>query len=139
MEISEVKKRVLGTLERSRRQAVERRTRTDVAERAYVTFLQNAAVPIFRQVAAVLKAEGVPLTVFTPGGAVRLTSDRRAADYIELTLDTDGREPFVKGHSSRTWGNRIVEAEEALGDPAVLTEDDVLAFVLTALEPLLGR
>jgi hypothetical protein len=139
MEISEVRKRVLGTIDRARRQAAERKTRNDAAERAYERFLQEAAVPIFRQVATVLKAEGVSLSVFTPAASVRLMSDRRTSDYIELTLDTDGPEPFVKGHTSRAWGNRVVEAEEALGDPASLTEDDVLAFLLTALEPLLGR
>ncbi len=52
-------------------------------------------MPLFRQVANVLKAEGYQFTVFTPGGSVRLMSERNAEDYIELSLDTSGDEPLV--------------------------------------------
>jgi hypothetical protein len=43
------------------------------------------------------------------------------------------------GHASRARGRRILESEQLLGAPAALTESDVLAFVLTALEPLVER
>ena len=49
---------------------------------------RTIAVPLFRQVANALKADGYAFTVFTPSGSVRLMSDRVADDYIELTLDT---------------------------------------------------
>lgn len=139
MEISEVKKRVLQTAERAKRQAAERRTRTDEATRAYQIFLNQLAVPLFRQLGSVLRSEGFTFTVFTPGGSVRLSSDRSAEDFVELVLNTDGDEPHVSGHSSRRHGGGVIESELALGDPATLTEDDVLMFALKGLEPFVER
>ena len=139
MEISDVRKRVFGTIERAKRQAGERRARADEAARAYATFLEGVAVPIFKQVANVLRAEGVSFNVFTPGGSVRLASDRRTEDYVELTLETETDQPFVKGHTCRSRGGRVVESEEAIGSPEALTEDEVLSFVLKGLEPFLER
>ena len=43
---------------------------------AYERFLTVVAVPLCQQVAGVLKAEGYPFVVNTPGGAVRLASER---------------------------------------------------------------
>ena len=139
MEISDIKRRVVETIERARHQAAERRARTDEATREYAGFLDRIAIPVFRQVANVLKSEGYPFTVFTPGGSVRLMSDRTAEDYIELALETGGSDPVVSGHTSRSRGRRIVESEQEIGPPAALTEDDVLAFVLKALTPLVER
>ena len=48
---------------------------------------------MFRQVASALKAEGHHFTVFTPGGGVRLMSDKSSDDFIELSLDTSGEQP----------------------------------------------
>ena len=138
MEIAEVRKRMLATIERAKREAAERRTRVDAAARAYETFLDRIAVPLFKQVGNVLRAEGFSFTVFTPGGSVRLMSDRGADDYIELTLDSSG-EPLVIGHTSRARGRRVVETEQALGAPEALTEDDVLAFILQTIGPLVQR
>jgi hypothetical protein len=139
MEISDIKRRVLETIERARRRATERRTRVDEATRTYDRFLNERAVPIFKQVANVLRAEGLPFTVFTPAGSVRLTSDRNAQHFIELTLDAGSEEPTVSGHTCGSRGRHIVESEHPLGDPGTLTEDDVLGFVLKALEPLVER
>ena len=60
----------------------------DRASRDFDVFLQRIGVPLLRQVANALKAEGYAFTVFTPSGSVRLMSDRSSSDYIELTLDT---------------------------------------------------
>jgi len=139
MEIADVKKRLLQTVERARRQAAERRTRTDDAERAYAVFLNQIAVPLFRQVGNVLRAEGFAFTVFTPGGSVRLMSDRAAEDYVELVLDTNGGEPRVTGRASRRHGGSVIVSEQAIGDPASLTEEDVLAFAMKGLEPFVER
>src|SRR5687768_15676999 len=84
MEISDIKRRVVETIERARRRAGERRVRTDDATREYEAFLDRIAVPVFKQVANVLRVEGYMFTVFTPGGSVRLMSDRSAEDYVEL-------------------------------------------------------
>ena len=139
MEISDVKRRVIDTIERAKRRAAERRTRVDEAAREYEAFLDQRAIPVFRQVANVLRVEGFMFTVFTPGGSVRLMSDRAAEDYIELAFDATGDEPVVSGHASRGRGRRVLESERPIGPPAALTEDDVLSFVLKALEPLVER
>jgi hypothetical protein len=141
MEISHVKRRVLETIDAARRAAAERRTRVDEAGREYEQFLEQIAVPILRQVANVLRAEGHAFTVFTPGGSVRLMSDRSADDYIELTLDSTGPDPRVMGHLSRARGRRVVEEERPIADraPGALTEDDVLGFVLKELGPFVER
>jgi hypothetical protein len=142
MEISDVRKRVLETLDRAKRSAAERRARADEAGREFDAFLNQIAVPLFRQVASALRPEGHTFTVFTPGGSVRLMSDRSQEDYIELSLETSGPVPQVIGHVSRARGRRVRESEVALADGksiAALTEDDVLRFVLRELEPFVER
>jgi hypothetical protein len=141
METSVVRKRVSDTIEKARRTAAVRRVRADEAARAYAQFLDTIAVPMFRQVAGVLKAGGHSFTVFTPSGAVRLMSDRGADDYIELSLDTAGEEPMVLGHSSHSRGRRVVEQERAIAELSVahLTEEHVLEYLLKELEPFVER
>jgi hypothetical protein len=142
MEISDVKRRVFETIERAKRTAADRRTRTDEAAREYDVFLNQIAVPLFRQIANVLKAEGHLFTLFTPGGSVRLMSERSGDDYIELTLDASGPYPEVIGHASRGRGRRVTESVTPLGHGGAvrdLTEEDVLAFVMKELEPFVER
>lgn len=141
MEISDIRKRVLQTIDYAKKTAGNRRTRADQAGREYDVFLERIGIPLFRQVANVLRAEGYPFNVFTPGGSVRLMSDRTAEDYIELTLDTGGDEPRVLGHTSRSRGRRVIESERpvAARTPGELTEDDVIAFLLRELEPFVDR
>jgi NADPH:quinone reductase-like Zn-dependent oxidoreductase len=141
MEISLVRQRVLETMDYAKKSAAERRIRTDQAGREYDVFLDRVAIPLFRQVANVLRAEGYQFTVFTPGGSVRLTSDRAAEDYVEIALDTAGDQPRVIGHSSRARGRRVIESERPIAErtPAELTEEDVIAFVLKELEPFVER
>src|SRR3989442_2384829 len=127
MQISDVKKQVLQAINRAKRGAAERQTRTEEAAREYEAFLESVAIPIFRQVANVLRAEGYPFTVFTPGGSVRLMSDRASDDYIEVALDTGGDRPTVVGHSRHLRGRRVTDAERPLGASPIrdLTADDV--------------
>ena len=139
METSDIRKRLNQTIERAKRQAAERRTRSDEAARAFDTFLTTIAVPLFRQVANILRADGYLFNVFTPSGSVRLMSDRAAEDFIELLLDTAGDRPEVIGHSSRSWGRRVLESERAIGEPGELTEEAVLEFVLKELEAFVDR
>jgi hypothetical protein len=141
MEISEVRRSVSEAIERAKRAAAERRARADEAAREYSAFLDHIAIPLFRQVANVLKAQGYPFSVFTPSGSVRLMSEKSSEDFIELTLDTTGDEPVVIGHSSRARGRRVVETERPLGNGPVrnLTEEQTLAFLLKELEPLVEK
>jgi hypothetical protein len=141
MEIADVRNRLHQTIERARREAAARRTRNDEAGRAFETFLDRWAVPLFKQLGNVLKIEGYQFTVFTPSGSVRLMSDRSADDYIDVFLDTSGAAPRVVGHISRSRGRRVVDAERVIGDgaPESLTEEDLLAFMLKELEPFVER
>ena len=142
MEISDVKRRVFETIERAKRTAADRRTRNDEAAREYDVFLTQIAVPLFRQIANVLKAESHSFTVFTPGGSVRLMSDRSGDDYIELALDASGPYPEVVGHASHGRGRRVTESQTPLGRGGAvrdLTEEDVLAFVMKELEAFVER
>lgn len=141
METSVLRKRVADTIEKARRAAADRRARGDEAGRAYAVFLDTVAVPLFKQVANVLRASGYTFTVFTPAGAVRLMSDKRSEDYIELSLDSSGDHPLVMGKSSRSHGRNIIERERAIAELSVehLTEEHVLTYLLKELEPFVER
>ena len=139
MDIAEVRKRVHATIERARRRDADRRVRMDEAARSYSTFLDTIAVPLCRQIGNVLRAEGHLFGVFTPSGSVKLASEKSADDSIELTLDTTGDEPRVVAHTRRSRGRRVLESETPVGDPAALTEQELLEFLLKELEPFVGR
>lgn len=140
METSDVRRRVIDTIDRARRQAAEHRVRNDEASRAYGEFLEHTAIPLFRQVAGALKASGYPFAVFTPGGAVRLVPERSAEDYIEISLDTSGPDPAVVLHVRRGRGRRIIETERPLPQAvAEMTDSELLESVLTELQPFVER
>jgi hypothetical protein len=142
MEISAVRQQILLAVERAKHAATERRAANDEAGREYGVFLEQLATPLFRQAASVLRAEGYLFSLFTPSGSVRLMSDKSADDFIELLLDTSGAAPRVMGRTSRAWGNRTDVAEQPLvaaGAIREITEGDVLAFLLKALEPFVEK
>ena len=137
-----MRKRVQSAIAAARERARRRRSQTAEAEKAYESFLQDIAVPVTKQVATVLKSEGHTFTVFTPGGGLRLASDRARDDYIEFTLDTASDRPQVVGRISRTRGSRTLTDERPLKadtTPDVLTEQDVLTFLMEALQPWLEK
>jgi hypothetical protein len=142
MEISHVRRQLKHAIDRARDRAQQRRQRTSEAERAFDTFLQDTAIPVTRQVANALKAEGYAFTVFTPGGGLRLASDRGRDDYVELTLDTSGDGPQVMARISQTRGSRTIEQERPIrkdASPDQISEDDVLEFWVDVLERWLER
>jgi hypothetical protein len=139
MEISLVRKRLTETIERAKKQAAERRGRSDRASRDFEVFLHKIAVPLMRQVANALKADGYAFTVFTPSDSVRLMSDRATDDFIELTLDGGGEMPRVMGRVSRTRGRRVIDDERPVGAPETLTEEQLLDFLLKELEAFVER
>ena len=142
MEVSHVRKQLLDVMERVRKLAQEKRQRAVAIEKAYAGFLADVATPIVRQLAAALKAEGHRFTVSTPGGSVRLASERTRDDYIELTLDGTLDPPNVIIRTSRTRGSRTLAEERSIkpgAPPDTITEQEVLSFFLKALEPWLER
>ena len=63
MEISRVRNQLRNAIERARARAQLRRHRAQDAERAYEVFLRDVAIPVTRQVANALKAEGYAFSV----------------------------------------------------------------------------
>ena len=142
MEVSEVRRQLRHALDRAKARAQQKRDQAGAAERAYATFLEDVATPTTRMVASALKAEGLPFTVSTPSGAVRLASDHGRDDYIELALDNSGETPIVVGHVRRTRGSRTIDDERPVKPgtaPQDLADADVLQFLINALEPWLER
>jgi hypothetical protein len=140
MESSTVRNRLNVIIDAAKRSSAERRTRNDEASRAYERFLEFA-VPLFKQVAQALKVSGYGFTVFTPGGGVKLMSDKSAEDYIEVSLDSSGDRPEVLGRVSRARGRRVIESERPIAPKPVgdLTEDDLFEFVLKEIVPFVER
>jgi hypothetical protein len=141
MEVSVVRQRLRDLLQRAKRPAddrrADRRAQIDQASREYAQFLDRVAVPLFKQVAGVLRAESYPFEVFTPGASVRLVTGRGNDDYIELALDTNGAAPKLVGRVSRSREGDITQTELVLNattDIAALTDDDLLGFLLSELE-----
>lgn len=142
MEISEVRQRLKQTIDRSRRAAAERRKGTDAAATAYENFLERVAMPVFKQFAAALRAERHLFQVFTPGGGLRLASERSSEDFIEVLLDLSGDEPVVLGRVSYARGSRVMSHEAPLLHErhiVDITEEDVLRFLLREIQPFVER
>jgi hypothetical protein len=142
VEVSHVRKRLMVAIERARKTGQERRERAIAVERAYETFLADVATPVTRMLASALKADGYPFTVATPGGSVRLASDRGRDDYIEFALDAASDPPEVIGRIGYGRGSRTITEERPVksgASPQAITDDDVLEFLLKALEPWLER
>ena len=142
MEVSEVRRRVRAAIESARREAQERRVRSDRASLEYQDFLRNRAVPLFQTVASALVAEGYRFKVFTPADSVRLASETRGNDFIELTLDATADPPTVSGRTSRGRGSRLVDSERPVKEGkavADLSDEDVLGFLMEELAGFVER
>jgi hypothetical protein len=142
LEVSQVRRRLTAAIEQARRIAQQRRERSSETQRAYDAFLADVAVPVARMVGNVLKAEGYSFTVATPGGGLRLISDKGRDDYVEIALDTTANPPVVVGRTSYTRGSRTLAEERPVkpdASPEAITEDEFLEFVVTALEPWFER
>jgi hypothetical protein len=140
METSTVRNRLNLVIDAAKRSSAARRARNDEAARSYERVLEFA-VPLFKQTAQALKVSGYLFSVFTPGGSVKLMSDKSPEDYIELSLDTSGEDPAVMGHVSRARGRRVIESEHPIANKVVaeLTEEDVFEFLLKEIEPFVER
>jgi len=142
VEISEVRRRLRAAIEKARREATERRARTDAAGRDYDIFLSERAAPVFHQVALALNGEGKQFNVFTPATSIRLATDRSPEEFVELSLDDSSDPPAVVGRTSRGRGRKTVTSERTLKDGAAiadLTDEDVLVFLLEEITRLLER
>ena len=142
MEISDIRRRLRAGIEAARKDAQERRARSDQAARQYEAFLRERAVPLFHTVASALVAEGHRFRVFSPADSVRLAAESHGEDFIELALDTTVDPPVVVGRTSRGRGRRQIASERPVKDDIPIdhiTEEDVLAFLLVELTAFLER
>src|SRR4029434_10098417 len=113
----------------ARDRAKLRRQKSDEAEQAYATFLDNLAGPLARQVVNALRAEGYAFTVSTPGRGLRVSLDQGRDDFIELMLSAEADQPHVVGRIRRTRGSRTLDEERPVkpgAAPQDLSEDDLL-------------
>ena len=142
MDVSDLRKRIVRALDEARKDAAARRTSADRAAADYERFLTDVAVPLFRQAAIVLRAEGHPFTANTPAGSVRLVSDHAPADFLELELDASPSAPQVTGRTSVRTRRGPVVAERPLAPGKSirdLSEDDVSAFLTAEIPKLVTR
>jgi len=142
LEVVQIRRRVQSRLADLKRAAGVRRERVAEAEKAYETFLSNVAVPTFLTFAQALSAESYPYRTVTPGGQVRLVSERSSRTFIDLRLDTSGPSPLVVAEVSRERGSRVLSDERpvAEGMPVdAITDEQVMDFLLTAMADLIER
>lgn len=136
-----LRKRLKTQIDAARRAAATRRERSSAAAREYEEFLETRAIPAFRAMANVLRAEGIPFEVMTPGASVRLVADKSRDDLIELELDStlDPPQPMLTTVQGR--GSRILRTERLVkeGSPiSDISEDDVVELLLEHIKPWLG-
>ncbi|HJN46231.1 MAG: hypothetical protein CL477_18245 [Acidobacteria bacterium] len=141
-EVAEVRQRVLATIERARREASERRARSDVAEAQGRRFIEDTATPVGRQVVSVLKVEGFQFRLSTPAGSLRLVSATNHDDCIELAVDATQDPVTIMTLVSHARGKRVSTTERPLADGVdvdQLTDEHVLSFLLEALTVFVER
>jgi hypothetical protein len=142
MELGQIRRHVKGRLADVKRAAAERREKVAAAERAYETFLAQVATPTVSAVAQSLSAEGHPYRVTTPGGAVRMSSDRSSRRYLEIRLDTSGAVPQVLAEIGRERGSRILTDERPICQGMAIdaiTDEHLLSALLDLMAELIER
>ena len=140
-DVSLVRNRLRKEIEQARRSEAERRDRAKQATTTFDIFLNDIAVPAFRHLANVLRAEGMLFDIQTPTDGVRLVADRNREDVIELGLDRDADPPRVILQSSRTRGGRTIRREQPVTErPGIdtITEDELLERLFDELRPWLA-
>jgi hypothetical protein len=143
VDVSDLRRRILRALDEARRDVSGRQRARDEAALAWDRFLSSVAVPLVRQAAGVLRAEGHAFSVHAPAGGVRLASDASPESFLEFELDASGTTPQVIGRVSVTHGRQghvIVERPLAPDKRiADLADDDVAAFLVAEIPKLVVR
>jgi len=142
MDVSELRKRILRAVDDARKDAAARRTLVDESVKAYDAYLTDVVVPMLRQAATIVNANGGTFVVNTPAETARLSAPH-ADTYLEIALDRSGTEPEVVGRVSLARGRQGVVVDErpiAAGKPVEkLTEDDLAAYLVTAVPKLIVK
>ena len=138
VDTSDIQKRVRHLIDRSKRSAETRRTRVASETREGEHALRRVVAPVFKTVAAALKAAGHPFRVSTPVDAVRMSAEGSGDNFVELVLDTTGDTSVLRGRASRVRGRRVLVEETTVSEGpnmASLSDEDVLEFLLAELGP----
>jgi hypothetical protein len=143
MDVSELRQKILRAIDEGKPDdRARRRAEVDTAKAAYDRFLENVAVPLFRQAQSILKAETQSFTVHAPAAGVKLISDAAPFTFLELVLDSSNEPPRVIGRASRAHTKAVTVEEQPLapGKPiAELTDDDVAAFLVREIPKLVKK
>ena len=142
IDTGEIRKRLRLTIDRARKASEAQRAETDAAAGSFALFVERTAAPVFRGLVQALRAEGHLFSLETPADAIRITSDRSASDYIELTLDTNRRPVALIARTAYTRGRRTVEEERLIREGAdfdAVTDEHLLELVLALLGPFVER
>ena len=141
-DVAVVRRRGLAAIERARHEAAERRSRVEAAEAVGQQFIRHVATPVAKQLLTVLRVEGFFFRLSTPTAAVRLVSESRREDFIELSVDTTQDPVTILTVVNHVRGQRVSTRERPLRAEVSLdrlTEDDVLDFLIEALPVFVER
>lgn len=141
MDVAALRKRILRELDRpgTVTSAADRRASGDTARQQFSRLLDTTIVPLLKQTADILKAEGTLCRVHTPSDHAQLAFDRSPEDFVEIMLDT-ALPPHVIGRSSvRRKGGTLVE-DRIVGvgkEIDEITDEDVVSYLLPELRKIL--
>jgi hypothetical protein len=138
----EVQRQLTHRLAELRKAATQRRDDVSRAREAFETVLDGELAPTVRQFVQVLKAQGFPFAVQTPAGAVRMTTERSADDFIEVALDVTRRPPAVVALRQYTRGRRLIDDERVVAEGEAIARLDaerILPILLDLIEPFVER
>ena len=142
VENEHIRQRLQRVIEESRLGARERRARAEAASDDGERLVRQVVAPMFRQMAHVLKAEGLLFRVSTPKEAVQLIAEGPGENRIELAVDTTVDPPALQSRVVRTRGRRVLVDETVVrtGDAiASMTDEDTLEFLLAAIPPFVEK
>lgn len=142
LEVAEVRRRVRLRIETLKHEAAHHRVQVDAASASFGPWLERVAVPLFRQFANVLRAEGLLFRVLTPAGLVRIEAERSAEDFLELRLDTERRPVAIVLRRGYSRGSHLFSDDRVVAegiDYSHVTATDVLDALVEDAAPFLGR
>lgn len=142
LDVTEVRRRLVQTIDQIKKDHATRREAIDRAVADYNTFLSDVATPVSRHFVTALRAQGYGFRLSTPAGSIRMTSERSSGDEIEISLDAERHPPTAVGRISYGRGSRLLEDERPIREDkpvGELTDEDVLTFLLSAITPFVSN
>ena len=143
MEVSDVRKRILDTLDAREGEAAARRARNAEVATAYERFLETVAAPLVPPGRVDPQGRETPVRCPHAGGRRAAGLRAIAEDFVEIRLDTSGQVPQVVAHVERVRGRETLRSRTRPIRPGVLvehlTDQDVLDEVAEALGRLIEK